>query len=126
MKTKFRWQPEISFSLIYWSMTAFVFFASWIMALENTRPYPTSIAVTMVSIFFFYLGYRRTLTITNNKITICYARFWKQTTFTLEDIESIQTNGSYVIIQTTTATWEGTLRKKARLQLLELLAKKEC
>lgn len=121
MKTKFRWQPELAFSLIYWSLTGFLFFFSWIMALENTKPYPTSLLVTGISLFFCYLGYRRKMILTDTQLVITYARFWKKTVVPLETIEKITLNGSHLIIESHQMTWEGRLRKTERRRLLEFL-----
>lgn len=121
MKTKFRWQPELAFSLIYWSLTGFLFFFSWIMALENTKPYPTSLLVTGISLLFCYLGYRRKMILTDTQLVITYARFWKKTVVPLETIEKITLNGSHLIIENHQMTWEGRLRKTERRRLLEFL-----
>ena len=40
MKTKrYFWQPELSISIIYWSLTFIVLFYGLILTLEKTRPY---------------------------------------------------------------------------------------
>jgi len=70
---KFHWQPETASSLIFWSFAFFLFFFSLVMALENTRPYPASIGLTIFSLLFMCIGWNRKIILEKNHLRIIYA-----------------------------------------------------
>lgn len=60
MKKKFyRWQPEVSVTIIYWSCTFAILFLSLILTLEHTKPYLASNIVLCIFFFFVFLGTNR-------------------------------------------------------------------
>ncbi|BCA85755.1 hypothetical protein EsVE80_12780 [Enterococcus saigonensis] len=86
---KYRWQPEIAVSIIYWSLTLIVLFYSLTLSLENTRPYWKS---NLVMVFFFVcviIGCLRRFVLTEDHITVFYARFWKKQEFYYRNISQI-------------------------------------
>lgn len=71
MKKKiYRWQPEVSVTIIYWSCTFAILFLSLILTLEHTKPYLASNIVFCVFFFFVYLGTNRYFLIGSENLTI--------------------------------------------------------
>lgn len=71
MKKKiYRWQPEMSVTIIYWSCTFAILFLSLILTLEHTKPYLASNIVLCVFFFFVYLGLNRYFLITSENLMI--------------------------------------------------------
>ena len=71
MKKKiYRWQPEVSVSIIYWSCTFAILFLSLILTLEHTKPYLASNIVLCIFFFFVYLGANRYFLIGSENLII--------------------------------------------------------
>ncbi|MFR3362021.1 MAG: EbsA family protein [Enterococcus canintestini] len=86
---KYRWQPELAVSIIYWSLTMIVLFYSLTLSLENTRPYWKS---NLVMVFFFVcviIGCLRRFVLFKDYLLIFYARFWKKQKFYYANITRI-------------------------------------
>lgn len=118
MKQTFRWQPDLAGTLIYWSLTFFILFFSLVMALENTKPYPESIAVTIVALFFIVIGNHRFIKITDQQLIIYYARFWKKTRIPLSSDPTIHINGKHLMICYDTGQFEAMMAAKTQQRLL--------
>ncbi|KAF1296052.1 hypothetical protein BAU15_12275 [Enterococcus sp. JM4C] len=86
----YHWQPELSTTMIYWSGTMMIGFFSLILSLEYTRPYWLSNTVLVIFFFFVYLGWRRSLCLTDTHLEIRYASFWKVKKVLYEEIEWIK------------------------------------
>lgn len=86
---KYRWQPELAVSIIYWSLTFIVLFYSLTLSLENTRPYWKS---NLVMVFFFVcviIGCLRRFVLTEDHIIVFFARFWKKQEFYYRNITRV-------------------------------------
>ena len=71
MKKKiYRWQPEVSVTIIYWSCTFAILFLSLILALEHNKPYLVSNIVLCIFFFFVFLGINRYFFISVNSLTV--------------------------------------------------------
>ncbi|APB31593.1 MULTISPECIES: EbsA family protein [Vagococcus] len=67
----YRYQPILADTVIYWSLTFVLFFASMIGLLEEQgRINLFSIVTFLLFLFFFYLGTRRKLILTQDQIKI--------------------------------------------------------
>ena len=88
MKTKrYFWQPELSISIIYWSLTFIVLFYGLILTLEKTRPYLQGNIVIGIAILFAVVGLHRYLNIDETGIRVRYARVWRRETLLREHID---------------------------------------
>ncbi|MGX6970911.1 EbsA family protein [Vagococcus bubulae] len=67
----YRYQPILADTVIYWSLTFVLFFASMIGLLEEQgRINLFSIVTFLIFLFFFYLGTRRKLILTQDQIKV--------------------------------------------------------
>lgn len=67
----YRYQPILADTVIYWSLTFVLFFASMIGLLEEQgRINLFSIVTFFIFLFFFYLGTRRKLILTQDQIKV--------------------------------------------------------
>ena len=100
MKTKrYFWQPELSISIIYWSLTFIVLFYGLILTLEKTRPYLQGNIVIGIAILFAVVGLHRYLNIDETGIRVRYARVWRRQTLLREHIDYLTPCKDGVIIQ---------------------------
>ena len=100
MKTKrYFWQPELSISIIYWSLTFIVLFYGLILTLEKTRPYLQGNIVIGIAILFAVVGLHRYLNIDETGIRVRYARVWRRETLLREHIDYLTPCKDGVIIQ---------------------------
>lgn len=67
---QYRWQPELSLTLIYWSLTFGVFFLGIISWLEETRINLFAIGSFIVFAFFLIIGCCRIIKIQNKTLII--------------------------------------------------------
>lgn len=58
-KKRYFWQPELSISIIYWSVTFFILFVSLIVTMEHTTLYWKTYAIMAVFLVFLCLGLHR-------------------------------------------------------------------
>ena len=100
MKTKrYFWQPELSISIIYWSLTFIVLFYGLVLTLEKTRPYLQGNIVIGIAILFAVVGLHRYLNIDETGIRVRYARVWRRETLLREHIDYLTPCKDGVIIQ---------------------------
>ena len=100
MKTKrYFWQPELSISIIYWSLTFIVLFYGLILTLEKTRPYLQGNIVIGIAILFAVVGLHRYLNNDETGIRVRYARVWRRETLLREHIDYLTPCKDGVIIQ---------------------------
>ena len=100
MKTKrYFWQPELSISIIYWSLTFIVLFYGLILTLEKTRHYLQGNIVIGIAILFAVVGLHRYLNIDETGIRVRYARVWRRETLLREHIDYLTPCKDGVIIQ---------------------------
>lgn len=98
-KKRYFWQPELSISIIYWSLTLIVLFYGLILTLEKTHPYLQGNIVIGLSILFAIVGLHRYLYIDESGIRVRYARLWRRETLLREHIDYLTPCKDGVIIQ---------------------------
>lgn len=98
-KKRYFWQPELSISIIYWSLTFIVLFYGLILTLEKTRPYLQGNIVIGIAILFAVVGLHRYLNIDETGIRVRYARVWRLETLLREHIDYLTPCKDGVIIQ---------------------------
>jgi hypothetical protein len=69
-KKAYRWQPELSITIICWSSIFAILFVSLILSLEYTRPYLVSNVVLVFFFLFGYLGIRRQFVLHSKQLII--------------------------------------------------------
>lgn len=89
-KKVYRWQPELTTSVIYWSCTFIILFTSFILYFESFDPYIISISSLSCFFLFFYLGYNRYFILTNTELVIHHSFFFKNTRLHFQSIEQIK------------------------------------
>ncbi|MBU5360629.1 EbsA family protein [Enterococcus raffinosus] len=116
-KKRYFWQPELSISIIYWSLTFIVLFYGLILTLEKTRPYLQGNIVIGIAILFAVVGLHRYLNIDETGIRVRYARFWRLETLLREHIDYLTPCKDGVIIQRkglSGASFHFAMRKKRK------------
>ena len=98
-KKRYFWQPELSMSIIYWSLTLIVLFYGLILTLEKTHPYLQGNIVIGISVLFAIVGLHRYLYIDESGIRVRYARLWRRETLLREHIDYLTPCKDGVIIQ---------------------------
>ncbi len=90
-KIRYHWQPELSWLLIYWSLTFLPIFIGLSMLYEKTDV-PMAFFV-MIGVFgtLFSLGFHRYFIIGDDgRLEIVDSQFWKQTYVLISDIEKVE------------------------------------
>ncbi|MBX8936698.1 EbsA family protein [Enterococcus hulanensis] len=116
-KKHYFWQPELSISIIYWSLTFIVLFYGLILTLEKTHPYLQGNIVIGISILFAVVGIHRYLYLEESGIRVRYARVWRRETLLREHIDYLTLCKDGVIIQRkglSGAAFHFAMRKKKR------------
>lgn len=86
----FRYQPILADTVIYWSLTFVLFFASMIGLLEEQgRINLFSIITFLIFLFFFYLGTRRKLILTPDQIKVNAVLKKNQYTIDIDQIKNV-------------------------------------
>ncbi|MGM0166644.1 hypothetical protein IGI39_001606 [Enterococcus sp. AZ135] len=100
MKKKYYfWQPELSISIIYWSLTFIILFYGLILTLEKTHPYLKGNIFIGIFILFTVVGLHRYLFLEESGIRIRYARLWRRETILREHIDYLALCKDGIIIQ---------------------------
>lgn len=98
-KKRYFWQPELSISIIYWSLTFIVLFYGLILTLEKTHPYLEGNIFIGIFILLTVVGLHRYLYIEEFGIRLRFARFWRRETILHEHIDYLGLCKDGVIIQ---------------------------
>lgn len=99
-KVRYHWQPELSWLIIYWSMTFIPIFIGMSMLLEKIRV--SFLFFVMMTIFggLLSLGVHRYFVIREDgKLEIVSSKFWKKTYLDIAKITKLEvTKASLIII----------------------------
>lgn len=111
----FRYQPELSDTVIYWSLTCVLFFASMIGLLEEQgRINVFSICMFVLFLLFMYLGTRRKMILTNEQLKV-YAILKKNMyQIDLRTIKKISVGSNGITLQTEQEIFSYIMRKKSK------------
>ncbi|MGG5369058.1 EbsA family protein [Enterococcus sp. AZ196] len=116
-KKRYFWQPELSISIIYWSLTFIVLFYGLILTLEKTHPYFQGNLIIGISIVFAVVGLHRYLILEDAGIKVRYARLSRRETLLREHIDYLALCKDGVIIQRkglSGATFHFAMRRKRK------------
>ncbi|MEY8462891.1 EbsA family protein [Streptococcus merionis] len=98
-KLRYHWQPELSWSIIYWSLALTPFFLYLILLYERAKidlPYFVLLGACVILIF---LGLQRYFIIEpDGKLKIISANPWKTCTIPISSIEKIEVTYSSITI----------------------------
>ncbi|MDR1568682.1 MAG: EbsA family protein [Streptococcaceae bacterium] len=98
-KIRYHWQPELSVSIIYWSMTFSLIFLSMILTLENTRIYSSTFIIFGLFLVLVGLGFHRYFLITDKgELRIMTINPSNRITVKLSEIEKIQVGKKGIIL----------------------------
>ncbi|GAA2904690.1 EbsA family protein [Enterococcus pseudoavium] len=126
MKNKrYFWQPELSISIIYWSLTFIVLFYGLILTLEKTHPYLKGNIVIGLFLVFALGGLHRYLLLEEAGIKVRYARLWRRETILREHIDYLALCKDGVIIQRkglSGTSFHLAMRKKRKAAFLKDIA----
>ncbi|MGX7162879.1 EbsA family protein [Enterococcus massiliensis] len=120
---KYHWQPELSISIIYWSVTLMILFYSLTLSLENTRPYWKSNLVLLFFFFMAIIGFLRWFFVKETYLLVYYSRFWKRDRFYYQGIQKICSLPNGIELTYKNKTHHFLMRKKTRDNLLRELEK---
>ncbi|HFI0694816.1 TPA: EbsA family protein [Streptococcus suis] len=84
-KIRYHWQPELSWSVIYWSLTFIPLFMSLTLVLEKLRVSSLLLVLVVISLFLMILGLHRYFEIKETQLHIVSANV-----FAIQDIEIAQ------------------------------------
>lgn len=98
-KKRYFWQPELSISIIYWSLTFIILFYGLILTLEKTHPYLRGNIFIGIFLLFSLVGLHRYLFLEESGIRIRYARLWRRETILREHIDYLALCKDGIIIQ---------------------------
>ncbi|MGX7025501.1 EbsA family protein [Vagococcus hydrophili] len=97
----FRYQPELSGSIIYWSMTFVLFLLSMIGLLEEQgRINLFSIITFLIFLFFVYLGTRRKMILTNEQLKVSAILKKNRYQIDIDKIKNISVGSHGITIKT--------------------------
>lgn len=114
MKKRYFWQPELSLSIIYWSITLIILFYGLILTLENTRPYLKGNLVIGLFFLVVLIGLKRYFVIKTDGIELHLSRFWKKEKLLLNDITQITVGSDGLVIMTKQKPRHYLMGKKSR------------
>lgn len=123
-KKRYFWQPELSISIIYWSITFIILFYGLILTLEKTHPYLKGNIFIGLFLLFGVVGLHRYLTMDESGIKIRFARVWRRETVLREHIDYLTLCKDGVIIQRkglSGASFHFAMRKKEGQHLSKTL-----
>ncbi|WP_302828227.1 EbsA family protein [Enterococcus raffinosus] len=116
-KKRYFWQPELSISIIYWSVTFIILFYGLILTLEKTHPYLQGNIVIGIAVLSGVVGQHRYLVLEETGIKVRYSRLWRRETLLKEHIDYLALCKDGIIIQRkglSGATFHFAMRKKRR------------
>lgn len=116
-KKRYFWQPELSISIIYWSVTFIILFYGLILTLEKTHPYLQGNIVIGIAVLSGVVGLHRYLVLEETGIKVRYSRLWRRETLLKEHIDYLALCKDGIIIQRkglSGATFHFAMRKKKR------------
>ncbi|QXJ57909.1 EbsA family protein [Enterococcus raffinosus] len=116
-KKRYFWQPELSISIIYWSVTFIILFYGLILTLEKTHPYLQGNIVIGIAVLSGVVGLHRYLVLEETGIKVRYSRLWRRETLLKEHIDYLALCKDGIIIQRkglSGATFHFAMRKKRR------------
>lgn len=120
----FRYQPELSDTVIYWSLTLVLFFLSMIGLLERQgRINIFSIFTFLLFLFFSYIGTRRKMILTQEQLNVYAILKKNQYQIELEQIETVLVGSHGVTIKTKETDFAYLMFKKSKSKLVEQLDK---
>ncbi len=97
----FRYQPELSGTVIYWSMTFALFFTSMIGLLEQQGQINLfSVLVFLIFLFAAFVGFRRKMILTNEQLKVSAILKKNSYLIDLGTIESISVGSHGITIKT--------------------------
>ncbi|MDT2570846.1 EbsA family protein [Enterococcus raffinosus] len=121
-KKRYFWQPELSISIIYWSVTFIILFYGLILTLEKTHPYLQGNIVIGIAVLSGVVGLHRYLVLEETGIKVRYSRLWRRETLLKEHIDYLALCKDGIIIQRkglSGATFHFAMRKKRRAAFLK-------
>ncbi|MDT2850338.1 EbsA family protein [Vagococcus carniphilus] len=97
----FRYQPELSGTVIYWSMTFALFFTSMIGLLEQQgRISIFSVVIFLLFLVFAFVGFRRKMILTNEQLKVSAILKKNSYQIDLENIQRVSVGSHGITIQT--------------------------
>ena len=121
-KKRYFWQPELSISIIYWSVTFIILFYGLILTLEKTHPYLQGNIVIGIAVLSGVVGLHRYLVLEETGIKVRYSRLWRRETLLKEHIDYLALCKDGIIIQRkglSGATFHFAMRKKKKRRFFE-------
>ncbi|MCH4169177.1 MAG: EbsA family protein [Streptococcaceae bacterium] len=98
-KIRYHWQPELSISIIYWSVTFSLIFLAMILTLEKTQISSTAFIIFALFLALVSLGFHRYFLLTDKgELKIMAIRPKNRLVIKLSSIEKIQVGSKGIIL----------------------------
>lgn len=121
-KKRYFWQPELSISIIYWSLTFIILFYGLILTLEKTHPYLQGNIFIGIFVVFLIMGFHRYLTLDKSGVKVRYMRIWRLETISHEHIDYLIVCKDGIVLQRkglSGATFHFAMKKKTKNTFVE-------
>lgn len=98
-KKRYFWQPELSISIILWSLTFIFLFYGLIISLEHNKIYWKGNLFIGLFLVMFVLSCHRFFILTEKRLAIRYALLWRKKEIFYDDIDQILVRKDGLIIK---------------------------
>lgn len=88
-KKRYFWQPELSISIILWSLTFIFLFYGLIISLESNKIYWKGNLFIGLFLIMFVLSCHRFFILTEKRLVIRYALLWRKKEIFYDDIDQV-------------------------------------
>lgn len=122
MKRKFHWKHEISYAIIYWSITFFWFFLAMILSLEKATFHWKSLIFFLLFLVFIAFSRQQFIQFSEKSIQISYG-FFRKKQLLFEQINQVIISENHLKIYYKSKVFEGLFSPKVMEELRPLLIK---
>lgn len=120
MERKFHWKHEISYAIIYWSITFFWFFLAMILSLEKATFHWKSLIFFLLFLVFIAFSRQQFIRFSEQSIQISYG-FFRKKKLSFEQIDQVVISENHLKIYYKSKIFEGLFSPKVIEELCQLL-----
>lgn len=120
MERKFHWKHEISYAIIYWSITFFWFFLAMILSLEKATFHWKSLIFFLLFLVFIVFSRQQFIRFSEQSIHISYG-FFRKKKLLFGQINQVVISENHLKIYYESKVFEGLFSPKIMEELRQLL-----
>lgn len=120
MEHKFHWKHEISYAIIYWSITFFWFFLAMILSLEKATFHWKSLIFFLLFLVFIVFSRQQFIRFSEQSIHISYG-FFRKKKLLFGQINQVVISENHLKIYYESKVFEGLFSPKIMEELRQLL-----